>query len=100
MGTKEVEMTRDELDGVLRIDGEDWFTTTRAAAELGLSPSTLRTVIQQGKLQVKYLHARSMLVSRSEVERYRQDHLGARGKAGRSGRKKKPASAAPVQGEE
>jgi excisionase family DNA binding protein len=93
-------MTRDELDGVLRIDGQEFLTTSRAAKELGLTASTLRTVIQQGKLHVKYLHARSMLVSRAEVERYRHDHLGARGKAGRSGRKKKPASTGPVQGEE
>jgi excisionase family DNA binding protein len=65
-----------DLGGVVTLDGEEHFTTSRAAQELGVSASTLRTMIQQGKVKVKLLHARSALIPKSEIERYKRDHRG------------------------
>lgn len=64
----------------------DMFTITEAAAELGLSPSALRSAISYGSLRPARLDGRTNLIPRHEVERYRREHLGQRGK-----RKKRPA---------
>jgi excisionase family DNA binding protein len=81
---------RNDLQGVVTLDGEEHYTTSRAAQELGVSASTLRTMIQQGKVKVKLLHARSALISKSEIERYRRDHLG---QPGRKSTKTRPPGA-------
>jgi excisionase family DNA binding protein len=65
----------------------DLVTVADAAQELGLSPHSVRYAITRGVLQVVPLDGRTNLIPRSEVERYRREHLGQRGK-----RKKRPAS--------
>ena len=68
---------------------QDFLTVAQAAEELGITPSGLRTAINEGRLTRTLLHARTSLIPREEVERYRREHLGQRGK-----RKKKPADPA------
>jgi hypothetical protein len=58
----------------------DLFTVTEAAAELGLSPSALRSAINYGSLHPIRLDRRTNMLSREEIERYRREHLGQRGK--------------------
>jgi excisionase family DNA binding protein len=85
---------RRDLGGAVYLDGEEHYTTSRAAHELGISASTLRTMIQKGKVQVKLLNARSALIPKSEVERYKRDH---RGHVGR--RPKKTTQTGPAREE-
>jgi excisionase family DNA binding protein len=61
---------------------ENYLTVTEAAAELGLSASALRSAINYGSLRPVRLDktSRTNLISREEVERYRREHLGRRGK--------------------
>jgi excisionase family DNA binding protein len=66
----------------------DLVTVADAAEELGLSPHSVRYAIARGVLKVLPLDGRTNLIPRSEVERYRREHLGQRGK-----RKKRPATA-------
>jgi excisionase family DNA binding protein len=55
------------------------LTVAEAAARLGLSPSTLRVQIRNGRLRAS--HKGSMrLVSEREVERYRAERLGKVGR--------------------
>jgi excisionase family DNA binding protein len=68
---------------------QDFLTVAQAAEELGITPSGLRTAINEGRLTRTLLHARTSLIPRTEVERYRREHLGQRGK-----RKKKPVEPA------
>ena len=65
----------------------EMLTVKRAAEELGLSPVSVRRAVMRGALKVVPLDGRTNLVAREEVERYRREHLGQRGK-----RKKKPAT--------
>jgi excisionase family DNA binding protein len=58
----------------------EMLTVKRAAEELGLSPVSIRRAVMRGALEVVPLDGRTYLVSREEVERYRRDHLGQRGK--------------------
>jgi excisionase family DNA binding protein len=73
---------------------ENYLTVSEAAQELGLTPWGLRTAIQEGRITPVRLDktSRTNLIPREEVERYRREHLGQRGK-----RKKKPASEKPAQ---
>jgi hypothetical protein len=59
------------------------------ASELGLTPPAIRAAIKRGHITPVPLDGRTNLVSRSEVERYRREHLG---QWGRGKRKKKPAT--------
>ena len=59
---------------------EDFMTVAQAAKELGLTPTGLRTAIGEGRIKRTLLHARTSLIAREEVERYRREHLGRRGK--------------------
>jgi excisionase family DNA binding protein len=63
----------------------DLVTVADAAQELGLSPHSVRYAIARGVLKVVPLDGRTNLIPRAEVERYRREHLGQRGK-----RKKQP----------
>jgi excisionase family DNA binding protein len=54
-------------------------TLTEAAAVLGLSPSTLRTQARAGILHAKR-EGRDWTVTPREVERYRENRLGKRGR--------------------
>lgn len=61
-------------------DGEELLTTADAAADLELSRSTLQTLIQKGTIRVERLDERTVLIRRSEVERYRRESLGRPGR--------------------
>jgi excisionase family DNA binding protein len=58
----------------------EMLTVARAAEELGLSPVSIRRAVMRGTLKVVPLDGRTNLVSREEVERYKREHLGRRGK--------------------
>ncbi len=60
--------------------GEDLLTTAESAAELGRSASTIRTLIQQGRLNVERPDARTVLIPRTELDRYRRESLGRPGR--------------------
>ncbi len=60
--------------------GEDLLTTAEAAAELGRSASTIRTLIQQGRLRVERPDARTVLVPWTELDRYKRESLGKPGR--------------------
>ena len=49
------------------------MTLIEAAARLGLSPTTLRVQIRNGKMRAKKV-GRDWHVTPAEVERYRRDH--------------------------
>ena len=53
----------------------DILTIVEAAAELGLSPRTLRGQAKRGTLAATQA-GRMWLVTREELERYRREHLG------------------------
>jgi hypothetical protein len=59
---------------------QDFLTVAKAAEELGITPSALRTAISEGRLKRKLLHKRTSLIARQEMERYRREHLGRQGK--------------------
>lgn len=59
------------------------LTLAQAAAVLGLSPSTLRTQVQRGRLAAQ-LAGKTYLVQRSEVERYQREQAGRPGPKGRN----------------
>jgi excisionase family DNA binding protein len=61
---------------------ENYLTVVEAAEELGLSASALRSAINYGSLRPVRLDktSRTNLISREEVERYKREHLGRRGK--------------------
>lgn len=56
------------------------MTLIQAAAELGLTPDTLRQQIHAGVLRAQKV-GRDWQVTRSEVERYRRNHRRAAGSA-------------------
>ncbi len=56
-----------------RMDG--YISVTQAAKELRIVPRVVRYAIQRGALPAFALHARSYVVSRADVERYRREHL-------------------------
>jgi excisionase family DNA binding protein len=58
----------------------DLVTVARAAEELGVSPNTIRSAIMRGHITPVQLHKRTNLIPRSEIERYRHERLGRRGK--------------------
>lgn len=63
------------------MDGE-WLTVEEVAARLGLHPSSVHKLINEGRLQARKIYgartqkARLNLISPDEVERYRSEHLG------------------------
>jgi excisionase family DNA binding protein len=59
---------------------EHFMTVAQAARELGLTPTGLRTAVSEGRIKTVALHRRTNLIAREEVERYRREHLGRRGK--------------------
>jgi excisionase family DNA binding protein len=58
----------------------DLVTVATAAQELRLTPQAIRNAIMRGAITAVRLDGRTNLVSRAEVERYRREHLGQRGK--------------------
>lgn len=56
----------------------DLFTVAEAAAELGLTPASLRHAIMRGAIQVVAIDKRTNAITRAEIERYRKENLGRR----------------------
>lgn len=52
------------------------FTVAEAAAQLGISPETLRTSARVGMLNVVRFSPRLNLVTPAAIEAYRRTHLG------------------------
>jgi excisionase family DNA binding protein len=74
-----------------------------AAKELGIQPGTVRDAIARGRLAAIRMgggehRAGVLLIERTEIERYKRDHLGKRGVAAAShplhgvGRRKRDSS--------
>lgn len=59
------------------------LTLAQAAERLGLSPDTLRWQVRNGRLRAE-LVGKTYTVTEREVERYRAEHLGRRGRHARS----------------
>jgi excisionase family DNA binding protein len=55
------------------------LTVAEAAAELGVSPITIRRAVGNGRITPHTLNGRTYLIPRSQVERYRRDSLGQPG---------------------
>ena len=62
---------------------QELVSVATAARELGLTPRSLRSAIERGRIAAVRLDGRTNLVPRSEIERYRRQTLG------RPGRRKK-----------
>ncbi len=63
------------------------FTTSEAAAQLGIAPATVKDAIMRGTLEYVPIHPRLNMVTREAIEKYRRDHLGQQGRP--KGTKKK-----------
>ena len=66
---------------------ENHVTVAEAAQELGIRPSGVRMAITYGTLRPVRIDRRTIMIERAEVERYRREHLGKRGRP-----KRKPAA--------
>jgi predicted transcriptional regulator len=66
---------------------QELVSVATAAKELGITPSAVRSAIAYGSLRAMPIDRRTNMIERAEVERYRREHLGQRGK-----RKKKTAT--------
>lgn len=51
-----------------------WFTVKDAATYSGLSPETIRRLIQDGKLQATYFTPRALRVSRQSLDNLAQNN--------------------------
>jgi hypothetical protein len=69
----------------------DLLTVAQAADELGLTPSGIRNAIMYGTIIPVRIDGRTNMIARSEVERYRREHLGQRGKRKKAARQQQPA---------
>jgi hypothetical protein len=58
----------------------DLFTVAEAAEMLGLSPSSVRHAVKRGLLTPVRVHPRLNALPRWEIDRYKNEHLGRRGK--------------------
>jgi len=68
------------------------FTVAEAAAQLGISPETLRTAARVGKLAVVRVNPRLNMVTSAAIEAYRRDHLGRVGRPSRAKKGRKTAT--------
>ena len=59
---------------------EDLLTVAQAAQELGIQPSGVRMAIAEGRLRSVRIGKRTNLIERAELNRYRREHLGKRGR--------------------
>lgn len=65
------------------MEEDDLLTVEDAAKALGMTPGGIRKAIQQKRLTPRRFSPRVMLIPRSELERYRQEHSGRGYPAGR-----------------
>jgi len=64
----------------LTIDGTLYYTTTEAAHELGVQPTSLRKVVANGTIAVRYVEELGRnLIAADELERYRAERAGQKG---------------------
>jgi non-specific protein-tyrosine kinase len=63
---------------------QELLGVSQAAEELGLAPVSIRNAITRGTLGVVHMDGRTSLVPRSELERYRQEHLRKRGQSAKT----------------
>jgi len=64
----------------LTIDGITYYTTNEAAHELGVQPNSLRTVVANGTIAVRYMEELGRnLIAADELERYRVERAGQKG---------------------
>ena len=64
----------------LTIDGIIYYTTTEAAHELGVRPSSVRAAVANGAIAVRHIEELDRnLITTDELERYRTEHAGQRG---------------------
>jgi hypothetical protein len=54
--------------------------TAPRARTVPITPSAVRTAINEGRLTRTLLHKRTSLIAREDVERYRREHRGRQGK--------------------
>ena len=59
---------------------QDLLTVAEAAQELGIGTSGVRMAITYGTLRPVRIDGRTIMIERGELERYRRDHLGKRGR--------------------
>lgn len=57
----------------------DWYTTSEAAHELGLSASAMRDAVRRGAIRVERIHGRLNGIRPDELARYREEHQGGNG---------------------
>jgi len=76
------------------------YTTTEAAAMLGVSPNTIKNAIKRGIMAYEQVNPRLNVVTAEAIETYRRERLGQRGgyRPG-AGRRPTPEPDAPA-GEE
>jgi len=55
------------------------YTTTEAAAMLGVSPSTIKNAIKRGVMAYEQVNPRLNMVTSEAIEAYRRERLGQRG---------------------
>jgi len=60
-------------------DGEELLTVAEAAAELGIKPATVRTLISNGRITVVRLNERTPLIPRTTIDAYRRTSRGKPG---------------------
>jgi len=72
--------SKEEGSMPLTIDGITYYTTTEAAHALGVQPTSLRKVVANGTIVVRYVEELGRnLIAADEVERYRAEHAGQQG---------------------
>jgi len=60
-------------------EGRPLYTTTEAAALLGVEPSTIKNAIKWGVLAYEQVNSRLNRVTSEAIETYRRERLGQRG---------------------
>lgn len=58
---------------------DDLLSLAQAADRLGVAPVTLRVAVGRGRFNARKI-GKTWVTTDDEVERYRQDHLGRRGR--------------------
>ncbi len=73
--------------GMERDEERTHFTTTEAAALLGITQQGVHSAIRRGHLQTELVNPRLRLIPRRAIEAYRRDRLGQVGRPPRTGQR-------------
>jgi predicted ArsR family transcriptional regulator len=76
---------------------QELVSVAAAAQELGLTPSAIRHAIKRGLIEPVRLDARTNLIPRAQVDKYRAEH---RGRMGRPAKTDKQPATKPAQSQE